>query len=409
MATSRFRNTPRSYGAVTKTFHWLTALLILTELPLGLIANDMAYDTSNALALKGTLFSLHKTIGITIFAVALLRILWAITQPKPVLLHPDRRIESWLAETVHWLLYISLVIVPLSGWISHAASAGFAPIWWPFGQGLPLVPQDPTLSHFFGGLHEVFTKVLAASVVLHIIGALKHHVIDRDLTLTRMLPGHTEAGGTPAPHHKSPILAAVVIYGVAIAIAAGLSLTAPETSAIRAPTAPSPATQPSGWTVQEGHLGISVTQFGAILDGSFSDWSAAITFDPEAAGSIKGTVAVDIAIGSLTLGTVTTEALKHEFFDAATFPTATFHAEIIADPSTPDAYLADGTLTLKGREVPLTLPFTLTLTGGVAAMTGTTTVDRRNFLIGTDAYGDEKTVAFQVDVSVALTATETAP
>ncbi|MDP4990023.1 MAG: cytochrome b/b6 domain-containing protein, partial [Marivita lacus] len=119
-------NTTAQYGAVAKTFHWLTALGILAVIPLGIIANDLPYDTAEQLADKAWLFSLHKTIGVTLFFVALARILWALSQPKPAPLHPDRKTETLLAEIVHWLLYGSLVLVPLSGWIHHAATEGFA-------------------------------------------------------------------------------------------------------------------------------------------------------------------------------------------------------------------------------------------------------------------------------------------
>lgn len=105
-------NTAHSYGSVAKTFHWLTALLIITVIPLGIIANDIGYDTSEQLARKFLLFSLHKTVGVTIFFVALARIIWAINQPKPNGLHPERKAETWLAETIHWLLYGSLVMAP---------------------------------------------------------------------------------------------------------------------------------------------------------------------------------------------------------------------------------------------------------------------------------------------------------
>jgi len=108
-------NTARSYGSVTKTFHWLTVLLIITAIPLGIIANGLPHDTGEAAAFKGLLFSLHKTVGITAFFVALARIAWALRQPKPAGLHPERRAESFLAELVHWLLYGSLVLVPLTG------------------------------------------------------------------------------------------------------------------------------------------------------------------------------------------------------------------------------------------------------------------------------------------------------
>ena len=129
-------NSASTYGSVTKTFHWLTALLILSNIPLGLIASDLAHEVQIAptetLVNRATfLFSLHKTIGVTIFFVALARIAWAISQPKPGLLNGDKWAEAWAAETVHWLLYGSLVMVPLSGWVHHAATTGFA-----FGMGL---------------------------------------------------------------------------------------------------------------------------------------------------------------------------------------------------------------------------------------------------------------------------------
>ena len=84
-------NTSTHYGGITKTFHWLTALLILTLIPLGIYANGLPYETSEQLAEKAWMFSLHKTLGVTVFFVALARILSAISQPKPGLLHAARQ------------------------------------------------------------------------------------------------------------------------------------------------------------------------------------------------------------------------------------------------------------------------------------------------------------------------------
>ena len=123
------KNTTTHYGWVSKTFHWLTALLIVTVIPLGVVAGRWPYETSEQLTQKLLLFSIHKTVGVTIFFVALARILWGLTQTRPGLLNADKRGEAVLATLVHWLLYISLVVVPLTGWIAHAASQGYAPIW----------------------------------------------------------------------------------------------------------------------------------------------------------------------------------------------------------------------------------------------------------------------------------------
>jgi cytochrome b561/polyisoprenoid-binding protein YceI len=402
-ADATLGNSPQSYGSVAKTFHWLTALLILTAIPLGVIANDMAYDTSEQLARKGWLFSLHKTVGLAAFTVAVLRICWAAVQPKPALLHPDRRLESFAAETVHWMLYAALVIVPLSGWLHHAATSGFAPIWWPFGQSLPFVPVDDTVAHFFGAWHWLFTKVLIGALLLHIAGALKHHIIDRDATLSRMLPGVTLAGDPGAAHPRAPMTAAIGLWA---ALLAGGSVLGLAGSADTDAAVPQLEAAPSGWAVQDGRLGITAVQFGSEVQGHFADWTASINFAADTPGRVKGDVTVQISIPSVTLGSVTSEALKPEFFAAEEHPTATFTAEI-TEAEGDAAYLADGTLTLKGTQMPLQLPFTLQIDGDTAQMQGSTVIDRRDFGIGTASYNDESTVAYDVTVDVSLTATRT--
>lgn len=387
---------PTNYGTVTKIFHWLTAALILTIIPLGIIASDMAYDTNEQLAQKAYLFSWHKTLGVAVFFVALLRILWALTHAKPGPLHPERKAETLLAETIHWLLYASLVITPLSGWIGHAAQTGFAPIWWPFGQSLPFVPKDEGVAHLFESLHWVFGKVMIGSVLLHISGALKHVVIDRDATLRRMWFGKTPVPDTG--YHRTPVaaplLAALIIAGgggVAVAFAGGEG-EAQESAAL--------AQVASDWTVQDGTLGITVIQFGNQVQGSFSDWTAAITFDPDATTD-AGEVTVAVNIGSLKLGSVTDQAMGADFFNVADFPTATFSAPII---KTDGGYSAEGTLTLKGQTAPLTLPFTLTVNGDTATMSGQTTLNRMTYTIG-QSMSDETNLGFDVVVDVDLTAT----
>lgn len=395
------KNTTTNYGSVTKAFHWITAILIVLMIPLGIYANGLAYDTGEALAFKAQLFSLHKTVGVLIFFVALARILWAFTQPKPAPLHPDRKVEHLLAQTVHWLLYASLVVVPLTGWIHHAATTGFAPIWWPFGQSLPLVPKDDSVAHVFASLHIIFERVLAASLLLHIAGALKHHFFDRDVTLKRMLPGQPETGALPPHPRKSrlPLVMAVGAYGVALAIGAGLGLFDRHDGSS---VTPALAAVETGWQVDEGTLAITIKQLGSDVTGSFTDWTAAITFDetPDATGK-HGAVDVTISIPSLTLGSVTQQALGGDFFNSEIYPTANFTADILADG---ENYIADGTLKVRGTSQPLVMPFSLTLDGDRAEMTGNATVNRTKFNIG-EAYPDETSVGFTVGIDVSLSAT----
>lgn len=381
-------NTARSYGVVARTFHWLTALIILTAIPLGLIANRLPMEEIDR---KVQLFSLHKTLGVAAFAVALLRILWALGQTRPAPLHPERRAETALAETVHWVLYISMLAVPLAGWIEHAATTGFAPILWPLGQSLPFVPKSEAVAHTMATVHWIFAWLLMGSIALHILGAVKHAVIDRDATLSRMALGRA-AGPDHHAHRAGPAFAALAVYVIGAGVA--VAMIPP-----KADDAPALAAVASDWTVTEGTLGFSVRQMGTPVEGKFADWTAAISFD-EATGT--GNVTVTINMNSVTLGTVTDQAKGAEFFDVANHATATFTAAIQPEG---DAFIARGTLNLRGTEAPVEMPFRLTITDGTAVMDGTATLDRRAFEVG-KSYADEGTVGFDVAVNVSLTATK---
>jgi cytochrome b561 len=397
-------NTATSYGSVTKTFHWLIALGILLALPLGYFANDLAHAVQNPdiatsdaqVARAALLFSLHKTIGLTVFFVALARILWALTQTKPGLLNGDTAVESRLAQTVHWLLYGSLVAVPLSGWIHHASTTGFAPIWWPFGQSLPFVPKDDAVAQVTATLHFVLQWVLVGALGLHIAGALKHHVIDGDATLRRMLPGNTAAEPTARqPGHGLPLLGALVVWAVVLGGAYGLGWF--KLDAAQAPSR-TLASVESDWRVQDGTLEITVIQMGSEVTGSFADWTAQISYDA-AADNPNGDVTVTVAIPSLTLGSVTDQAMSAEYFNAEAHPTARFDADIVQEDG---GHIARGTLTIKDQSTPVELPFDLTIEDDTAQASGGLTVDRRTFGIGgesTDSLGAS------VDIRFDLTAT----
>jgi cytochrome b561 len=218
----RLTNTFASYGLIARSFHWLMALLILSMIPLGKWANLAPFSTDAEFARKFMLFSIHKTLGVTLFGLAVLRILWRMTQTRPGLLHPDRRWENLLAATTHWLLYSSLILVPLTGWIEHAAIPGLAPIWWPFGQSLPFVSASEAMFNSFSALHRAFGKVLILAILLHLAGVMKHHVFDKDATLRRMWSGTAGPSEAGTSAHAAPAALALLIWLGAIGL--GLAL-----------------------------------------------------------------------------------------------------------------------------------------------------------------------------------------
>ena len=384
----RLANSETRYGTVAKVLHWLTALMIIALIPLGLIADALSWDTPEALALKARAFSVHKTLGVALFFIAIARILWTLTQPRPGPIHPDRKAEVFLASSVHWALYGALVIVPLSGWVHHAATTGFAPILWPLGQGLPMVPKSDAVAEAASGVHWLAGRVLMVALALHVAGTLKHHVFDRDAVLGRMWFGRTEAGSA-APKNRRPFIAALVVWIAVLVVGIG--------SAPRVEISPTPALAPiaTGWTVNDGTLEIRISQFGQEVTGVFQDWTASIDFDPALdAGSVK----VVVSIPSLTLGSVTKEAMAPAYLDAESHPEARFAGTVAPDR---EGYMARGTLTLKGREIQVNLPFTLDLTNGTAVVTGSVDLDRRDFGIGDPA---DTTLGTNVTVNVTLTA-----
>ncbi|MEM6312223.1 MAG: cytochrome b/b6 domain-containing protein [Pseudomonadota bacterium] len=393
-------NTHASYGSVAKSFHWLTALLILSLIPMGWIANEMPYDTAEQLAQKAFLFSMHKTFGVLVFFVALARIVWAIVQPKPGALNADAKLEHWAAETVHYLLYGSLVLVPLTGWIHHAATTGFAPIQWPFGQSLPLVPKSETVADVFAGLHIVFIRVMILSMLLHILGAFKHLIIDRDQTLQRMWFGKNRAP-SPGAHtsQAAPIVSALSAWVVALGIGAGTGIYANHSGApVKAEELVAVA---SDWVVQDGSINIETQQFGNKVNGTFADWTAAIQFDPDVVQGKAGEVDVTISIPSLTLGSVTEQALGADYFDAEAHATAVYKADIV---TIPDGYAAQGDLTLRGVSLPVEFPFDLRVDeDGTATMNGTLTLNRMDYSIGQNM-ADESSLGFSVAVILRVVA-----
>jgi len=476
-------NSPNRYGSIAKALHWTTAALILVLIPMGFIAKNLAIATQTgspvvSIEVLTTLFSTHKTLGVAVFFVALLRILWALSQSKPRALHPDRRLETLAAETVHWLLYGAIVLVPLTGWIHHAASTGFAPIWGPFGQDLPLVPKSEPLSELFAAFHFAAVVVMVLSLGLHIAGALKHQIIDRDTTLARMLPSrrqlvvqsspavapeadlgsaagqsanHTASGSiTPDPHHKTTARTSAALAAVVILAAAGVTWTtetqdhrdtAPAQASVEpnvatndsdtsvassaqqqnppkgdvaqdtsntnpAPTAAQSADSPAAtadlpsWQVADGVLNLTIQQLGNAVNGNFETWQAKILFDPDADPAQMGEIRVEIGIASLSLGTVSAQAMGPDYFDSAAFPTAIYQADLAEVDGT---LTATGTLTIKEISVPLAFPVDLTLAESTATAAGSFTLDRRDFGIG-DTVPDEGTLGFAVALSFNLTA-----
>ena len=169
------------YSAVAVAFHWLLALAIIGAFSVGFYMADLPFSPGR---LK--LYNYHKWAGVTVLALSALRLLWRLSHRPPA----DLPMPVWqakVAHLTHFLLYALFFAVPLAGW-AYSSAAGFPIVW--FGV-LPLpdfVPKDKVLAETLKELHGLLAFGMAALVLAHIAGALKHHLIDKDGLLLRMLP-----------------------------------------------------------------------------------------------------------------------------------------------------------------------------------------------------------------------------
>lgn len=177
------RNTPDRWGWVARTLHWATALGVIGLVIVGLWMDEMPNSPD-----KVKVFALHKSTGLTVLALVVLRLLWRLVDKRPP--HPAS-MPGWqrvLSEISHGLLYVMLFTQALSGWLYNSAS-NFALKWFGLFSVPALSGPDKELKHLAHDIHETGWMILAALMAVHVAAALKHHFIDRDITLARMTPG----------------------------------------------------------------------------------------------------------------------------------------------------------------------------------------------------------------------------
>jgi cytochrome b561 len=171
------------YSRTAILFHWLVALLIIGAFTMGLVMTDIPGITPTKLKY----YSWHKWAGVTVLALAALRLLWRLGHRTPAYPATMKSWEKAAAHALHSLLYVLMFAVPLSGYF-YTLAAGVPVVWFGLFELPVLIAPNPELKPVLKALHYWLNMGLAASVGLHIAAAVKHVVIDRDDVMKRMLP-----------------------------------------------------------------------------------------------------------------------------------------------------------------------------------------------------------------------------
>jgi len=176
------RNARSEYGAVAIGLHWLAAALIVANLALGLTMVDLSLSPT-----KLKLYSWHKWAGVTIFLLSAARLLWRLAHPAPALPAAMPAWQRAAANASHHLLYALFFAAPLTGWLFSSA-AGFQTVYFGVAPIPDLLSKDPALADTLKLVHRIVNYSLAALVTVHAAAAIKHHLVDGDDVLARMLP-----------------------------------------------------------------------------------------------------------------------------------------------------------------------------------------------------------------------------
>lgn len=170
------------YSRSAIVLHWLVALAVFCAFPLGLYMHDLPLSPT-----KLHLYSYHKWIGITALILAVVRILWRVLHQPPPLPSGMPRWEQIAAHGVHHGLYFLMLAIPFSGWLMSSA-LGVPVVWLGVVQLPDFVDKNKALGDLLKLVHKLLNFTLLALLVVHVGAALKHHFIEHDGLLARMLP-----------------------------------------------------------------------------------------------------------------------------------------------------------------------------------------------------------------------------
>jgi cytochrome b561 len=176
------QNSSASYGAVAKAFHWVIAGLVVVQFVLANMADDLPIG-----AHKLALLARHKSFGMTVLMLAILRLLWRLKNPPPELPELMSPVERKLARATHIAFYVLLFAMPLTGWLMSSAK-NYSVSWFGLFTWPNLIGKNEAAFDLLRSTHDTLAAILLTIAILHVLAALKHHFWNKDNVLLRMLP-----------------------------------------------------------------------------------------------------------------------------------------------------------------------------------------------------------------------------
>jgi len=409
---------PQRYSYTAITLHWLLALLLAFQISLG-----WALEGHNSPELFAR-YQLHKSVGITILLLSLVRLAVRLFTPRPAASDGPAWTRA-LAGTVHWLFYLVMILGPVTGWLIVSTARVQVPTLLYGIVPWPHLPVGRSWHEPAETIHGAMAWLAIGLFLLHIAGALRHQWLLGKPEIQRMIPFargkavgaaigalalifaamavgklvHADKPRTTTEKADTPVAAPV-----AAPTAAGEEKKTEETG--EPETKPEDEAQPlADWTVGSGgKLGFTARWNGEAINGSFGRWDADIRFRPDDLAASRIKVGVDLASAD-TGDAQRDDSLKgSDFFDSGAHPKAVFTARDIRHLGG-DRYEARGTLDLRGVKKPATIAFTLRIDGDKARVTGNARIDRTAFGVGQGEWAATDAIAASVNIDFSFGAT----
>ncbi|MFT7224192.1 MAG: cytochrome b561/polyisoprenoid-binding protein YceI [Cellvibrionaceae bacterium] len=395
---SIFKNHFFRWGLVSQGFHWLIALLIFLAIALGLIAEEVENSP-----LKIKLFVLHKSMGISVLALVICRLLWRWGNPIPRAAKGIGITNQRLAEAGHRLLYVLMFALPLSGWVVNSA-ANF-PFRWFNTFSIPDLPWIPAAwQAAAASVHWWLFVALGLLLAIHIVMAIVHHRLHRSDVMLRMLPNKS-----PRRFFSIFLSALLFIFAASFywARTPSTAVNVANSAAIRTELelvekAPIAHTDRQ-WRTSDGPRRLAFT--GRYSDepfkGEFRRFEADLFFDPQAIDAGFFRVKVDTSSVTAYSDDFDSALATPEWFYVKRYPQAIYQASDFQRFE--DGFVANGTLTIKGFQTSVPLRFRwVENESGQVDFSANAVVDRRTFGLGLGEWANDPTISFEVNVQFDL-------